>query len=491
MTEAIPTMHSSAATSALPDFLAGGGEMGALIRAHDWAASALGAPDAWPPALKTALRLLLTSNHPMFIWWGPELIQFYNDAYRQTLGPERHPAALGQPGRDCWQEIWPIIGPQIDHVLSGRGATWHEDELVPVTRHGALCDVWWTYGFSPIGDETGIHGVLVICRDVTEEHESKEALRRLNEQLAAEVSTRQHAETALAIERDRMHAALGQSQTDLARQLEDWQQLHAMSAALLQARSLQDQFEAVLHAVTRFHGTGRGLISLYDPHTHTLAAQYSLGLGEPGRDHVASIPVGAGTCGLAFERRERVVVDDTDSEALCAPYRDVLRAEGIRALYSLPFFDTAGAPLGVLTIYFDRTGAPSERELRLADICAGQIGPFVERDRARAQAQREQERSHHILQTLKDGFVLVDREFRILQINAAGLAMDGRPESEIVGRCHWDVWQGSEHQKQGLAYRHALQTGEPVRFENNYDYFGRDFWFDVYAYPYEDGLAIL
>ena len=73
------------------DFLAGGGEMGALMRAYDWSATALGKPETWPQSLRTALRILLNTNHPMFIWWGDELIQFYNDAYRQTMGPERHP----------------------------------------------------------------------------------------------------------------------------------------------------------------------------------------------------------------------------------------------------------------------------------------------------------------------------------------------------------------------------------------------------------------
>ena len=66
------------------DFLSGGGEMGALTRAHDWSASPLGKPENWPQSLRTALRILLNTNHPMFIWWGEDLIQFYNDAYRAT-----------------------------------------------------------------------------------------------------------------------------------------------------------------------------------------------------------------------------------------------------------------------------------------------------------------------------------------------------------------------------------------------------------------------
>jgi PAS domain S-box-containing protein len=166
------------------DFLAAGGEMGALTRAHDWSKTPIGAPDSWPQSLRTAVRILLNTNHPMFIWWGPELIQFYNDAYRQTMGPERHPSALGQRGRDCWAEIWPIIGPQIEQVMSGGGATWHENQLIPVTRHGRLEQVWWTYGYSPIDEADGVGGVLVVCRDVTKEHLAAEALREREAELA-------------------------------------------------------------------------------------------------------------------------------------------------------------------------------------------------------------------------------------------------------------------------------------------------------------------
>ncbi|WP_298871776.1 PAS domain-containing sensor histidine kinase [uncultured Bradyrhizobium sp.] len=119
----------------------------------------------------------------MFIWWGPDLIQFYNDAYRETMGPERHPSALGARGRECWAEIWNIIGPQIEYVMSGKGATWHEDQLVPVTRHGRREDVWWTYSFGPIDLEGEVGGVLVVCRDVTSEHMAREALGLINEEL--------------------------------------------------------------------------------------------------------------------------------------------------------------------------------------------------------------------------------------------------------------------------------------------------------------------
>jgi two-component sensor histidine kinase len=168
---------------AVNDFLSAGGEMGALTRGFDWSKTSLGPPETWPQSLRVTVRLVLTSRHPMFIWWGPELIQFYNDAYRETMGPERHPSALGARGRDCWAEIWDIIGPQIEYVMGGQGATWHEDQLVPVTRHGRREDVWWTYSFGPIDFEGKVGGVLVVCRDVTSEHMAREALHLINEEL--------------------------------------------------------------------------------------------------------------------------------------------------------------------------------------------------------------------------------------------------------------------------------------------------------------------
>ncbi len=152
------------------EFLKGGGEMGARMRAFSWDEHPLGPVETWPQPLRTALRLLLNTGHPMYIWWGPQLYCFYNDAYRQSIGAERHPASLGRPGAEVWAEIWEIIGPQIEHVMSGGGATWHENALVPITRDGRREDVYWTYSYGPIDDRvaaSGVGGVLVVCTETT------------------------------------------------------------------------------------------------------------------------------------------------------------------------------------------------------------------------------------------------------------------------------------------------------------------------------------
>ena len=175
-------------------FLAGGGAMGAHLRSLDWSQSPLGPPKDWPQALRLAVRLMLNTGHPMYIWWGPDLACLYNDAYSRCIGPERHPGSVGQKARDVWAEIWGVISPDIEYVMSGAGATWHENQLVPITRHGQLEDVYWTYSFSPIDDDTapdGVGGVLVICTETTSqvlslERSSKELNDRTLLQVAAE-----------------------------------------------------------------------------------------------------------------------------------------------------------------------------------------------------------------------------------------------------------------------------------------------------------------
>ena len=145
--------------------------MGELIRAHDWQRTPLGPPDTWPQGLRTALRILLTTQHPIFVFWGPELICFYNDAYSRSLGPEQHPSMLGQPARTQWPLIWHVIGPQIEQVMSGGSATWHENQRLPIQRHGQIVDIYWTYSYGPIDERTApnnVGGVLVICSETTE-----------------------------------------------------------------------------------------------------------------------------------------------------------------------------------------------------------------------------------------------------------------------------------------------------------------------------------
>ena len=144
--------------------------MGTLTRAKDWSQTSAGPVDTWPQSLRTTLGIILNSKFPMFLWWGQDLICFYNDAYRPSLGKNgKHPEILGMPAKEAWTEIWDTIKPLIDQVLQGGEATWSEDQLIPIYRNGKIEDVYWTFSYSPVKDEFGkVAGVLVTCTETTE-----------------------------------------------------------------------------------------------------------------------------------------------------------------------------------------------------------------------------------------------------------------------------------------------------------------------------------
>ncbi|WP_404288701.1 PAS domain S-box protein [Microvirga sp. RSM25] len=164
------------------DFLSGGGEMGALMRAHDWSTSPLGPPENWPQSLRTVVSLMLTSKFPMFIAWGPHLAFLYNDGYRPIFGA-KHPHALGLPFRDVWSEIWPDIEPLVTKALAGE-ATYHEDLHLVMERNGYPEDTWYTFSYSPVRDETGgIAGMFCACTETTQEVKSRAALKAEQDRL--------------------------------------------------------------------------------------------------------------------------------------------------------------------------------------------------------------------------------------------------------------------------------------------------------------------
>ena len=161
-------------------FLQGGGELGALIRAKDWSTTPLGPPDTWPPGLKTSVGLLLNSRYPMFVFWGPELVKIYNDAYRPITG-HKHPWALGRPAREVWPEIWADIEPLVTRAMSG-DPTWSDDLLLFMQRNGFPEEVYFTFSYSPIVDEFGgIGGMFCACTETTAEVLGNRRLRTLRD----------------------------------------------------------------------------------------------------------------------------------------------------------------------------------------------------------------------------------------------------------------------------------------------------------------------
>ena len=167
-------------------FLIGGGEMGERIRTFDWAQTPLGPIDAWPQSLKTSTGLMLNSQHPMWVGWGPDVTFLYNDAYIQVLSLAKHPGALGKPAAQVWSEIWDICGPLADKVFQRGEASFVNDVRLFMNRGDFLEETFYSFSYSPIRDESGnVGGLFCPSAEVTAKILSTRRLRTLSE-LAAE-----------------------------------------------------------------------------------------------------------------------------------------------------------------------------------------------------------------------------------------------------------------------------------------------------------------
>ena len=176
--------------------------MKSRVQSFDWASTPLGPMDQWPPSLRIAVGICLSSRFPMFVWWGAHLVNIYNDAYIPILG-EKHPEALGRPAQPTWREIWDVVGPQAEAVMRNGEATWNERVLLVMQRHGYTEDTYFTWSYSPIRDEHGkVAGVFCACSEET----GRVAAERDRDRLLREVEQ----------ERSRLAQAFEQSPSFLA-----------------------------------------------------------------------------------------------------------------------------------------------------------------------------------------------------------------------------------------------------------------------------------
>jgi len=256
------------------DFPAGGGKMGALMRAHDWSGSPLGAPGTWPQSLRTVVSLLLESQFPMFVAWGPDLGFLYNDPYSEILGA-KHPRALGRRFYDIWSEIWPDISPLIDAAMAGH-ATYREDLPLVMNRKNYDEQTWFTFSYSPVRDDSGkVAGMFCACTETTQKvlaesamRESEAQLRELNETLEHRVTEAiaerlhdqerlRHAEAALR--QTQKMESIGQLTGGVAHDFNNLLAVFATGLQLLERNIAGDQRQRILDGMRRAVARGTGL----------------------------------------------------------------------------------------------------------------------------------------------------------------------------------------------------------------------------------------
>ena len=164
--------------------------MAARMRAMDWSRTGLGPVESWPSSLRTMLGVALGSRFPMLIWWGPELLHLYNDAYRPILR-DKHPASLGAPAAEIWSEIWGVAGPMAHGVMEGGPATWTEHMQLFIKSGSMAEETYFTFSYSPIPGEDGrVGGVLNIVQETTAQVQADRQVRMLHDLAARAAEAR-------------------------------------------------------------------------------------------------------------------------------------------------------------------------------------------------------------------------------------------------------------------------------------------------------------
>ncbi|MFC5500276.1 ATP-binding protein [Caenimonas terrae] len=171
-----------ASASSIP--VLAGSEAGHLLNSTAWEDTPLGPMAQWPQSLRVAAGICLNSRFPMFLWWGPSLVNIYNDAYIPMLGL-KHPGAFGRPATDSWSEIWPVLEPQVGAVIRDGRASWNERVPLTILRNGVMEDCWFTWSYSPIhGDGGAIDGLFCAVTEETLHVRAEAALARLSREAA-------------------------------------------------------------------------------------------------------------------------------------------------------------------------------------------------------------------------------------------------------------------------------------------------------------------
>lgn len=150
-----------------------------------WETTPVGPVDSWPEQLRLLVQVMLSSEFPMMIVWGPDYTQLYNDAFRPILGAGKHPGALGRSARETWVEIWEEIGPLFAEVFAGKAVS-NADHRLLIDRNGFDEETFFTYSYSPIHDDSDVvAGLLVVATETTGQVIDRRRLRSIGELASA------------------------------------------------------------------------------------------------------------------------------------------------------------------------------------------------------------------------------------------------------------------------------------------------------------------
>ncbi|MET0402908.1 MAG: PAS domain S-box protein [Cystobacter sp.] len=429
----------------------GGGEMGARMRAVDWSTTSLGPVSTWPRELRTFVGMVLANHFPMNLLWGPELVQFYNDAYIPLMG-DKHPAHLGRRCRDTWAEIWPQVGPRFQQVLdSGISAT-HQQQLLFLHRYGFFEESYFTDSYAPLwGAGDRVEGVLVTVVENTEVILAERRLRALKE-----LATRA---TAMSTRKDVLSGT-----EDVLRQ------------------NASDVPFALLY--------------LHEGGAPGMRLVLAVGLEPGGEASPVELALDA-TLPWPLAATRSKAPSRVDTRRLShvlpgGPWPEPSREALVFPLY----LDAPDMPAGFLVLGASprlRLDEPYHDFLRML---AAQVSTTLVTVHTRQRSEQEQHDAHErvtgILETLGDVFLALDGQWHITRVNSKLERLSGLRREEMVGRSLWEVWPYLRRgdRRYEVEYRRCMEERVPVHLLDHVP--SRGLWLETRAHPTPDGgIAIL
>ncbi len=397
-------------------FLSGGGAMGERIRGFDWASSPLGAPEAWPEVLRSALRICLSSAFPTAIYWGPDLVLLYNDSWA-PIPAERHPGCLGRPGREVWSDIWEIIAPQFAAVMqTGEGFSAF-DQLLPMVRDGVPETTYWDYSFTPLIDGEGrVRGVL----------------NQGNERTAQVLGDRRQ-----------------QFRLDLEDALRGQSDPKAIVAAAAAALGEHLGASRVGFGEMKEDDT---TIELVSPFVRDVAAvEGAFRLDDFGKEAVDR-----------QRRGETMVSADVATE----PLYSQAAWEGIdtRAFVAVPLV-RKGRLRALLFVHRHEPHRWTADDVALVEAVAARIWDAAERARAEAALRDSEAHLSGIFHQTGAGFAEIDTGGRFLAVNERFCAMAGRSRAALLTLRITDITHPDDDEMSRAALANVVAAGEPATVE--------------------------
>lgn len=447
------------------DIFVGNSEMAGLMRDLDWSQTPLGAVETWTQSLKTTLNILLSSHHPMLLFWGEELIQFYNDAFRPSLGKDRHPQGLGSKAKDFWREIWHIIGEQLDAVMKRGESTWNENQLVPIIRNGCLEEVYWTYSYSPVRDDDGkINGTLVVCTETT----------------AQVIGERQ-----LRTQRELATQAVGVKTVE--------------QACEISARTLAHNSDDIPFAL---------LYLLDDTRCKAqLAGIAGLDAGAFVSPQEIEISSDSEICNL-WSLRDAIATGESQFiEELQSKFGELpggARSHSPNTAFVVPLIAPGQSQIkGFLIAGISPIRPFDDNYKGFFDLVAGQIVSAIAnaraweterkldeiRETARIKTEAVETRMQDVLSSIRDGFVIFDYDWRLTYLNERELEIIGRSREDVLGKSLWELFPdliGSEFER---CARKVMLERNPIELE--FYYSSLSGWFEIKIYPTPEGIAAI